>query len=107
MLDPQAADVYVAVSDSQGAPVYAGRVLPDGTLSTRLMLPAAPEDLTFTLNSQGFVERSFTVKAISEYAEINRTVSMQAEAGQANGIQASVAALPDRDGDSVPDVYDA
>ena len=107
MLDPQAADVYVAVTDSRGAPVYAGRVLPDGTLSTRLMLPAAPEDLTFTLTSQGFAERSFTVKAISEYAEINRTVSMQADAVQADAPLANAVALPDRDGDTVPDVYDA
>jgi hypothetical protein len=107
LLDPLAADVYVAVTDSQGAAVYAGRVLPDGTLSTRLMLPAAPEDLAFTLSAQGFIERSFTVKAASGYAEINRTVSMQAEAAPAEGVLASDVVLPDRDGDTVPDVYDA
>jgi LruC domain-containing protein len=107
LLDPLAADVFVAVTDSQGAAVYAGRVPPEGTLSTRLMLPAAPGDLTFTLSALGFVERSFTVKAASGYAQINRTVSMQAEDPQAEGVLASVSALPDRDGDTVPDVYDA
>jgi LruC domain-containing protein len=105
-LEPLAADVYVAVTDTQGTAVYAGKVPPDGNLSTRLLLPAAPEDLTFTLSSEGFIERSFTVKATSGYEELNRTVSMEAEAAQAKGIQASAVALPDRDGDSVPDAYD-
>jgi LruC domain-containing protein len=100
--DPRTADVYITVTDSQGEAVYAGRVLPDGTLSSRLMLPAAPEDLTFTLSAEGYVERSFTVPAASARAEINRTVSMQADPA---GIRSVV--LPDRDGDSVPDVYDA
>lgn len=107
LLDLQAADTYVTVTDSQGEPVYAGRVLSEGSLSARLTLPAAPEDLTFTLNAQGFDQRSFVVKAASGYAEINRTISMQADAVPAEGAKASVAALPDRDGDSVPDVYDA
>ena len=102
LLDPHTADVYVNVTDSQGEPVYAGRMLPDGTLFTRLTLPAAPEDLTFTLSAQGSVERSFVVKAASGYTEINRTVSMEADAAAARSV-----ALPDRDGDSVPDVYDA
>lgn len=101
-LDPEVADAYLTVTDSRGERVYAGRVGSDGTFSAHLVLPAAPEDLTFTLHAQGFEERSFVVKAASAYARIDRAVSMAADDAVARN-----AVLPDRDGDSVPDVYDA
>ena len=107
LLDPDEADVYVTVTDRDGAPVYTGSLMPDGTLSARLVLPAAPEDLTFTLNAQGFEERSFVVHDASGYAEINRTISMSATEGGLAGPAARSVVYPDRDGDSVPDVYDA
>jgi LruC domain-containing protein len=106
-LDPLAAGVFVAVADRQGTSVYAGRVSSDGTLSARLMLPAAPEDLTFTLTAEGFIERRFTVEAASGYALISRIVSMESESSAARCVQTPSEPLPDRDGDTVPDVYDA
>jgi LruC domain-containing protein len=101
-LAPDAAEVYVSLSNSKGKPVYGGKLLLDGTLTAVVQLPAAPEDMTLTLTADGFSARNVTISDMRRYSEVNRTMSMLMQSsGQRN------TNLPDSDGDGVPDAYDA
>lgn len=95
--------IIATLRDIQGNVVYAGRV-PDGHLSARVMLPSAPEDITLTLQSEGFADRVVNIPDMVGYSEVNRTMGLLS---QGDGAKAVVPLLADSDGDLVPDVYDA
>ncbi len=101
-LAPGAAEVIANLHDSKGNLVYAGKVQADGTLHGGLSLPAAPEDMTLTLSAEGFGERQVVIRDMRRYSEVNRKMALVS-----TGSAARSASLPDRDGDGVPDAYDA
>ncbi|MCK4829495.1 hypothetical protein KA005_77940, partial [bacterium] len=61
-LPPQEAVIIVTLHNNKGNLAYAGRIQPDGVLSTLLQLPAAPEDMTLTLHAEGFEERKVLIQ---------------------------------------------
>jgi len=105
-LPPDNYTIIVTLHDNAGNPVYSGRVQNDGTLSTILSLPAAYQDMVLSLYAEGFEDRSVVITDMVRYSEINRTISMMLkDTGLKNILTTGTAA--DRDGDLVPDVYDA
>jgi len=100
-LSPDAANVIVTLHDSTGNLVYKGRIQEDGTLSTLLSLPAAPEDVVLTLQAEGFADRKVTIQDMRAYSEISRTMGMLSEGFSAKDVEES-----DTDGDGVPDDED-
>ena len=93
--------IIVILKNGKGDQLYAGSVPSGGTLSTVLSLPAAPEDAVLSLEAPGFEPRQVTIDGMVLYSEVNRVMSLLSK-----GISAKEA-LPDADGDGVPDVYDA
>ena len=102
-LAPDSADVIATLRDSMGNVVYSGKVQADGTLHGVLRIPAAPEDMTLTLSGEGVDERRIVLRDVRRYSEVNRTIGLTAATSSAR----SATTAADRDGDGVPDVYDA
>ena len=99
---PEAANIIVTLHDEQGNLVYTGRVQPDGSLTTILQLPAAPEDMTLTLHAHGFETRKVVIRDMVRYSKIDRHMSILS-----TGLNAKGTTLLDSDGDLIPDIYDA
>ncbi len=96
--------VIVRLLNKNGSVVYTGKTKEDGTLETRLQLPAAPEDMTLTLKAPGYSERRVVIGDISTYSLVKRTITISRKDTK---VSASEYSIPDTDGDGVPDVYDA
>jgi hypothetical protein len=103
-LQADSSSVIVKLATPAGNLAFKGKVQADGSLTTLLRLPAALEDMTLTLEAEGFEGRSVVIRGMSMLAEVNRTMGMLAR-----GPAAKNASLPsdDRDGDGVSDQYDA
>ncbi len=97
-----AANVIITLHDEQGNLVYTGRVPSDGLLNTILQLPAAPEDMTLTLNADGFESREVVISDMVRYSKIDRHMSILS-----NPLESRSITLIDSDGDSIPDIFDA
>jgi LruC domain-containing protein len=100
-----AGKAVVLITDSGGNVVYEGGVQADGTVNAQLALPAAPEDMVLTVKAQGYEDRSVKITDLVNYSEINRKMGLMSE-----GLSAKAIGSPeswDRDGDLVPDIYDA
>jgi LruC domain-containing protein len=100
-----AGKAVVFITDSGGNVVYEGGVQADGTVNAQLALPAAPEDMVLTVKAQGYEDRSVKITDLVNYSEINRKMGLMSE-----GLSAKALSSPeswDRDGDLVPDIYDA
>jgi len=100
-LSPDAANVIVTLHDSTGNLIYKGRIQEDGTLSTLLSLPAAPEDVVLTLQAEGFADRKVTIQDMRAYSEISRTMGMLSEGFSTKDLDEN-----DTDSDGVPDDED-
>ena len=100
-----AGQAVVIITNSKGDIVYEGTVQSDGSLNAQLVLPADPEDMTLTVKAYGFHDRSVKINDFVQYSKIDRELSLMSE-----GLSAKELGDPeewDRDGDLVPDVYDA
>jgi LruC domain-containing protein len=95
--------VIATLLNQKGNVVYAGRIS-DGHLGALIMLPAAPENLTLSLRAEGCVGRSVVIGDAVAFAEVNRTMGMLLQPQRAKSPDSLT---DDRDGDLVPDVYDA
>jgi len=100
-----AGQAVVIITNSKGDVVYEGAVQPDGSLNAQLVLPANPEEMTLTVKAYGFQDRSVKINEFVKYSKIDRKMGLMSE-----GLSAKELGDPeewDRDGDLVPDVYDA
>ena len=100
-----AGQAVVIVTNSKGDVVYEGVVQDDGGLNAQLVLPANPEDMTLTVKAKGFQDRSVKISDLVKYSTIDRKMGLMSEGLSAKDIGPSE--TWDRDGDLVPDVYDA
>ncbi|MCK5200229.1 MAG: LruC domain-containing protein, partial [Spirochaetales bacterium] len=92
----------ITLHDEQGNLVYPGRVQSDGSFITILQLPSAPEDMTLTLNADGFASREVIISDMVSYSKIDRHMSILS-----NPLESRSVTLTDSDGDMIPDIYDA
>ena len=100
-----AGQAVVIITNSRGDVVYEGAVQPDGSLNAQLVLPANPEDMTLTVKAYGFQDRSVVISDLVNYSKIDRKMGLMSE-----GLSDKELGDPeewDRDGDLVPDIYDA
>jgi LruC domain-containing protein len=100
-----AGQAVVVITDSKGNLVYEGAVQADGSLDDQMVLPAAPEDMTLTVKAYGFQDRSVKINDLVKYSKIDRKMGLMSE-----GLSAKELGDPeewDRDGDLIPNIYDA
>ena len=102
MLEPGAAKVYIGLTNESGSAVYRGMIGETGEIHRSVYLPAAEEDITLTLEAEGFETREVVIEDMVRYEKIDRVMAMARTAGafMAKGME------PDNDGDGVPDAYD-
>jgi LruC domain-containing protein len=95
--------IIATLQDTKGNLVYAGRI-PDGHLKALVTLPSAPEDITLALHCDGYSDRIINIPDMVLYSEVRRTMGLLSQGG---GAKTADPLTGDRDGDLVPDVYDA
>jgi len=101
-------DVFVFIDDSSGNRIFGGKLDDTGALHAELVLPAAPDDMTLTISADGFGQRSVVIPAMVDLSSVNRTMSMGVYVPADEPFLArQLTGLEDRDGDGVPDAYDA
>ncbi len=105
-LDNEAATVFITLYDETGNKVYEGIVGNDGVLSTRLFLPAAPEDITLRLNADGFESREILIEDMVKYEKIRRTLALRASNRSTIALNMARQLKEDRDRDGVPNDED-
>ncbi|TVQ96416.1 MAG: LruC domain-containing protein, partial [Spirochaetaceae bacterium] len=98
--------VVVTLTTANDHPVYRGMAAADGTLRAAVYLPSAPADMFLTVTAEGFESRRIRVPRMVELERVQRRLGLKQATG-AIGAAAFAPGLPDRDGDGVPDVYDA
>ncbi|MBU8912386.1 MAG: LruC domain-containing protein, partial [Spirochaetales bacterium] len=108
-LASESAAVFAILHDSEGNPIYSGKVSTDGTLNGVVILPSAREDITMTLTAEGFEDRSIVISDMVALSEVNRTMSLEriVPSDGSHLPRAAISGLLDSDGDGVPNVYDA
>jgi LruC domain-containing protein len=94
--------VIVTVTDPEGNKLYTGKAANDGSVDAHFGVTTNTESVTLTLSGPGLETRKVTVQAPPELSTIRR--EMQIVAG---GLGIAVSGSEDRDGDGVPDLYDA
>jgi len=104
--EPGNRSVVVQLSTTDGHPVYSGMVAADGTLRAAVYLPSAPADMYLTVTAEGFESRQISIPRMVEFERVQRRLGLKQATGGI-GAAAFTPGLPDRDGDGVPDVYDA
>jgi LruC domain-containing protein len=95
--------IVAELRDAAGHLVYAGRVGSDGALNAQLQLPTGSQDMTLTLSGAGMETRQVLLRNVVRYSEIRRTLPVLFDADASRAAEL----LSDRDGDLVPDIYDA
>jgi len=104
-IDAIAGKAVVVITNSKGDVVYEGAVQDDGSLDDQVVLPADPEDMTLSVKAYGFQDRSVKINDFVKYSKIDRKMGLMSE-----GLSAKELGEPedwDRDGDLVPNIYDA
>lgn len=109
--DPRPADetdVFVFIDDSSGNRIFAAKLDEAGLLNAGVVLQAAPEDMTLTISADGYGERSAVIRNMVNLASVNRVMSMGLYVPSDQPfVPRQLTGLEDRDGDGVPDAYDA
>ena len=102
VLEPGAVRVYISLTDESGSTVFQGMTGASGEINRTVYLPAAEEDMTLTLEAEGFETRRVVIQDMVRYEKIDRVMAMAGTGGiiSAKGME------PDSDGDGVPDAYD-
>lgn len=94
--------VIVTVTDPEGNELYAGKAAKDGTVSAHFGVTTNTKRVTLRLAGPGLETRRVTVQEPAELEAIRRQMQMVV-----GGLGIALSGLEDRDGDGVPDVYDA
>lgn len=99
---PESTVIIITLHNKQGTLVYTGKAEPDGSLRTVLQLPSAPEDMTLTIQADGFESREIIIRDMVKYSKIKRKMNILSDPLNSRNL-----VLLDSDGDLVPDTYDA
>lgn len=101
-LSSDTANVKLKLVNASGTVVFESLLGTDGHLKTAVYLPAVSEDITLTLQADGFKTREVVIEDMVEYSSITRTMSM----GRSDSFVSAKGMELDSDGDGVPDSYD-
>lgn len=97
--DADAQPVLVRIADAAGETLFAAVVENDGSVRGEMLVPVDGSEVTLTVDSPDHETREVTIEDPSRYEEIDRVLALKTDPKKKPA--------DDRDGDGIPDWYDA